>query len=244
MRSSDLISLGSSVAASAPASQKSAGMAWLMSTIVPGLGHFYCGTILQGALVFGFSLMGMSALLTAIAQAAQGRSADSFLTGLAIQAVPALYVFGFLDAYYTAREVSRGIDPSLVDNPRIACLLNLTTKGFGYFYLGERAKGIAVFVGTSVVTLLTPQVFGAGSRMMGVASLAMFAVAVAISVDGYRAGARSLAAQVSGLELAPEPPASRLPAALPLVIAGAIAVVFAGMMLLGTAALFLQKGPA
>jgi hypothetical protein len=72
----------------------------------------------------------------------------------------------------------------------------------------------------------------------------MWAVAIAIAVDGYRAGARSFAAQVSGLELAPEPPASRLPAALPLVIAGAIAVVFAGMMLLGTAALVLRKGPA
>jgi hypothetical protein len=244
MRSSDLISLGSPVEARAPVGQKSAGMAWLMSMVVPGLGHFYCGTRLRGALVLGFSLIGMSALLTSVVQAAQGRGTDSFRAGFAMQTVPALYVFGFLDAYFTAREVSRGIDPTLVDNPRVACVLNFTTKGFGYFYLGERAKGIAVFVGTSVVTLLTPQIFGAGSKVMGIVSLAMWAVAIAIAVDGYRAGARSFAAQISGLDLAPEPPASRLPVLVPLVIAGAIAAVFGGIMLLGAVVLLLGTGPA
>jgi hypothetical protein len=244
MRSSDLISIASPIAESGSVRHKSAGMAWLLSMLVPGLGHFYCGTMLRGALVFGFSLVGMSALLTSLVRAAQGLEADSFLAGVAMQAVPALYIFGFLDAYFTAREVSRGIDPSLVDNPRVACLLNLTTKGLGYFYLGERVKGIAVFVGTSVVNLLTPQIFGGGSRVLAITSLAVWAVAIVIAVDGYRAGARSFAAQVSGLDLAPEPPASRLPALLPLVIAGAIAAVFGGMMLFGAAALLLPKGSA
>ena len=41
--------------------------AWLLSMMVPGLGHLYCGMKLRGALVLSFSLAGMWAFWSSIA---------------------------------------------------------------------------------------------------------------------------------------------------------------------------------
>ena len=244
MNSSDLVSLSGPGTETAPPRHKSAGLAWLLSMIAPGLGHFYCGTMLRGALVLGFSAVGMLAIVGAVVQSAQGQAPAGMMFGLAIMIVPVLYVFGFLDAYFTAREISRGIEPSLMDNPRIACVLNLTTRGFGYFYLGERVKGLVFFVGIGLAQVMIPILLGGGPRVSGVFSLVAVLVSVGMAIDAYRIGRRSFDSQVEGLELAPEAAPSRLPAVIPLFLGGVIAAGLGALLLIGSAVVFMKAGPA
>ena len=56
-----------------------------------------------------------------------------------------LYAFAPYDAYETARELNAGMEADAGDNPRVAALLNLTTNGFGYVYLGNKL-GFGVFI--------------------------------------------------------------------------------------------------
>ena len=79
------------------------------------------------------------------------------IVGEALVVMLVLWIFSFLDAYFTAIEINRGQD-DLVDeqNPRVAVTLNLLTAGFGYFYLGERTKGLTLFVVMQVARLVVP----------------------------------------------------------------------------------------
>lgn len=129
--------------------QKSPGMAFAMSLVLPGSGQLYCGKR-RGIWTFIFFTIG------AVAAYAMGFPKDrttEFLWGMCARTAIALYAFSFLDAYFTAREVNRGIDIQIDGaNPRVAAILNLLTKGFGYFYLGQRKLGITVFILLSVLT--------------------------------------------------------------------------------------------
>jgi TM2 domain-containing membrane protein YozV len=218
-----LIGLNASAADSAPLmKKKSAGLAWLLSMVVPGAGHFYCGLHVRGGLVLGFSVVGMGIFVSSIASQAAGGSGGGAWMGQAVLFLPVLYVFGFLDAYFSAREINRGIDPTLVDNPRVACVLNFTTKGFGYFYLGERVKGVVVFVAFGLANVIAPALIGGEPMVLTAVAAFAFVVSVVMAIDGYRIGRRSFEAQISGLELAAEAPPSRLPAAVPLIAGGLI----------------------
>jgi hypothetical protein len=62
-----------------------------------------------------------------------------------------LYGFAVCDAYFTAIEINRGHAPWISESPRTAAVLNLLTNGFGYFYLGERTKGMIVMIVGGVV---------------------------------------------------------------------------------------------
>ena len=233
MNPNDVTSLYGAAAPAPALKRKSAGLAWLLSMILPGLGHLYCGLKLRGGLVMGFSVAGMFALVNWIAASAAGDPSMGWLTGLAILYLPVLYVFGFLDAYFTAREMNRGIDPTLVDSPRVACTLNLLTSGFGYFYLGERVKGIAVFVAMSVVQFAFPALLAASPAVASATSIAGLVVGVALAADGYRIGRRSFNAQIEGLELVADANPSHLPAAVPLALGGIISVLLALFFLAG-----------
>ena len=122
---------------------KSAGLALLLSLILPGAGQLYCGKSFRGGVTLCFSLVG--AVLCFMRQ-------QPTLQGEGILLVVVLWVFSFLDAYFTATEINSAQDAQVdAPNPRVAVTLNLLTAGFGYFYLGERAKGMAFFVGTQIV---------------------------------------------------------------------------------------------
>ena len=244
MKTDDLISLTGPAAEIVRAKRKSAGLAWLLSLILPGLGHVYCGVKLRGALVMGFSVAAMAVIWTSVAAQAAGRAADPTFLGPAFLAVPLLYVFGFLDAYFTAREINRGIDPTLVDNPRVACVLNLVTRGFGYFYLGERVKGLVVFVGLGLGQVLVPLMLGGGPTVATAVSLAFVAISCAIGIDAYRIGRRSFEAQIAGMDLRPESPPSRLPAAVPLIAGGFVIGLLVLSLLAGLMATALGVGQA
>ena len=223
MKTDGLISLTGQAAEFAPVKKKSAGLAWLLSMVLPGLGHFYCGLKLRGALVMGFSVAGMAAFWMSIAAQATGRGFDQNVLGAAFLILPVLYVFGFLDAYFTAREINRGIDPTLVDNPRVASVLNLMTKGLGYFYLGERVKGLVVFFVLGFAQVTLPVMLGGGPTLTNVVSLVAILLSVAMAIDAYRIGRRSFEAQIAGMDLHTEAPPSRLPVVVPL-IAGSIVI--------------------
>jgi TM2 domain-containing membrane protein YozV len=108
------------VAAFVPeASRKSAGRALALSLLVPGLGQFYCGKTGRGWATLGFWLLG---LLFAF-------STRAGLKGTGIMVISVLWIFWFLDAYFTAIEINRRPDTQLGQNPRVAVTLNLLTAG-------------------------------------------------------------------------------------------------------------------
>ena len=238
------ISLRDSATEFVPPRKRSAGLAWLLSMVLPGLGHFYCGLMVRGGLVMGFSVVGMAAFWRSTAALASGDRSGEWLIGLAVLNLPVLYVFGFLDAYFTAREINRGVDPSLVDNPRVASVLNFMTKGLGYFYLGERVKGLAVFVGLSLAQALGPAILGGGPIVTNAVSLVAGLLSIVMAVDGYRIGRRAFDAQIEGMELAAEAPPSRLPAVIPLIAGGVVIGLLALVLLAGMMAAALGVGQA
>ena len=236
MNPNDVISLYAAAAPAPAPKRKSAGLAWLLSMILPGLGHLYCGLKLRGGLVMGFSVVGMAAFWGSAAALANGDRSQEWLMGLTFLNLPVLYVFGFLDAYFTAREINRGIDPTLVDSPRVASALNFMTKGLGYFYLGERTKGLVVFVGLSLAQAAFPVMLGGGPMVSTAVSFVALALSTGMAIDAYRVGRRSFEAQIAGLDLVADANPSHLPAAVPLAVGGAIAALFALMLLAGMAA--------
>jgi hypothetical protein len=130
-----------------PKRHKSPGAAFAMSLVVPGTGQLYCGKK-RGIATLIFFFAG---LIVCIASFASGKPNETVL-GIGLRLTLILYSFGFLDAYYTAREVNRDIDLQVDGtNPRVAAVLNLLTKGWGYFYLGHRKAGIIVFLALMVV---------------------------------------------------------------------------------------------
>jgi TM2 domain-containing membrane protein YozV len=169
------------VAAFVPeASHKSAGRAFAQSLLVPGLGQFYCGKTGRGGVTLGFWLLG---LLFAF-------STRAGLKGTGIMVISVLWIFSFLDAYFTAIEINRGQDAQLDgQNPRVAVTLNLLTAGFGYFYLGERRKGTVIFVATQVLRFGVPRLTG---YVGGVVSLALVVVQMLMGADAYRIGRKQL----------------------------------------------------
>lgn len=157
-----------------PTERKRPGLAFLATVIFPGLGHVYLGNY-QHAIVtaiFFTATAGGTLFLTP--------SSSPMYWGMCLRASIALYVFAFMDAYYSAFEKNAGISNQLIgSNPRIAAVLNLLTAGFGYFYLGEKRKGLIWFFASRIL-------LGAGAAKSNwVAVIAKFAAAV-VAVDAYR----------------------------------------------------------
>jgi TM2 domain-containing membrane protein YozV len=202
---------------------KSAGLAFALSLLVPGTGQLYCGKIASGGMTLAFWLLGVVLGFARISQD---------VTGLGVMLMLVLWVFSFLDAYFTAVEINRGQEDLLEgQNPRVAVTLNVLTAGFGYFYLGERTKGIILFVLAQVTRLAIPKL-----------TLPLFAIQLLAAADAYRIAHRqvqeSLAAQPvpPAVDAMSAAPASRLPVQVPvvlacLVVAGSLALVVIGLTL-------------
>jgi hypothetical protein len=206
---------------------KSAGVAFGLSLLIPGLGQFYCGKTARGGATLGFWVLGLVICFCGLPVAVYGQA-------LAVMLV--LWIFSFLDAYFTAIEINRNQDDLLEgQNPRVAVTLNLLTAGFGYFYLGERTKGILLFVAMQVARLALPS-----SGALGVwISLIAMVVQLAVALDAYRIAR----AQVKASLLAAGPaqpatnavPASGLPEQVPVILAcfvslGSVVLVVVGLV--------------
>jgi TM2 domain-containing membrane protein YozV len=208
---------------------KSAGLAFALSLVVPGLGQLYCGKTARGGMTLAFWLLG---LMFAVAQVSKE------WTGLAIGVMFVLWIFSFLDSYFTAIEINQGQD-DLVEghNPRLAFTLNLLTAGFGYFYLGEQIKGVILFVLIQVARLAIPKL-----------SLPLLAVQLLAAFDAYRIAHRQVKEALGPASTPAQNavPASRLPVQVPVVLAcllplGAIVLAVIGLVFEAARA---QKRPA
>jgi len=105
--------------------RKSAGTAFALSFFLPGAGQLYCGKTGRGQITLGFWVV---SVLCCFAKA------NSPLRGAGILGVVVLWIFAFLDSYFTAIEINFGDDAQVdVTNPRVAVVLNLLTAGLGYF---------------------------------------------------------------------------------------------------------------
>jgi TM2 domain-containing membrane protein YozV len=220
---------------------RSAGWAFLISLLIPGSGQIYAGKTLRGVvalLIFLLSALGVIAL-----------NMGSAFWGVSLRYLMAIYVYSFLDAYWAVCELNAGKDPPPYQNPRVAAVLNLLTNGFGYFYLGERAKGLIVFM----VMRLLGFALASAQWLWEIATLCL-------AIDAYRVARRDLTRGKAnpllassgvlqlGLSEMPAPalpllepeaplpgaPTSRLPALVPLSLAGVIACVYGSLVLLGT----------
>jgi hypothetical protein len=160
-----------------PATKKSPAAAFLLSLLFPGAGHLYIGLNRNAAWLAGFAFLQFVALICgAIFRA-------PVLAGVAILGLPVTYIFAFLDAFYSAREWNAGISPFMIGaSPRTAALLNLLGSGIGYFYLGERRKGIVIFVAFR----LFPYLFPASMHRSMLIILGVLQLAFAF--DGWRVG--------------------------------------------------------
>ena len=206
---------------------KSAGLAFLLSLLVPGAGQFYCGKNGRGGMTLAFWLLG---LIFCIAHP------STTIVGEALIVMLVLWIFSFLDAYFTAIEINRGQD-DLVDeqNPRVAVTLNLLTAGFGYFYLGERTKGLTLFVVMQVARFAVPS-SGFWGILIG---LALVVVQLLVAWDAYRIAHQQVKAALARDAGQPVPdaaPASRLPVQVPVVLACLLPF---GFVMLGAMALVL-----
>ena len=120
--------------------KKNPAIAVLLSLILPGLGHLYCGKRGTGTWTLCAFLLTTLVSLYLISQ----RMAD--ITSAIFPAAVTLYVFAAVDAFLTAREATEGRDRLPHGNPRIAMVLNFLTCGMDYFYVGHRITGLLVFV--------------------------------------------------------------------------------------------------
>ncbi len=166
-------------------SRRSPIAALLLSMLFPGLGHLYIGLRRHAAW-----LIGSQAIAIAVVMYGSGNPHAE-----AIFVVLTLYCFAMTDAYFAAREWNAGATFLLTGaNPRIAAMLNLLTKGFGYFYLGDRTKGIVCFfvvTAVQVVLLLRTNVW---------TSILAITIQIAIAADAYRVARQRLLADHPDLD--------------------------------------------
>jgi hypothetical protein len=203
---------------------KSAGLAFAMSLLVPGSGQIYCGKTARGAVTLGFTLLGLVLCL----------AGDPNMRGVGITLVLVLWIFSFLDAYFTAGEINAGEDAQVdVQNPRVAVTLNLLTAGFGYFYLGERTKGLAIFVGMQVARFTLPRVAG---YFGGIITLVLLLLQVLMAADAYRIARAQLKEALGPRpEGSAAPTPSRLPAFVPIALACVVGTGFVLLSVIGLA---------
>jgi len=121
--------------------------------MLPGAGHLYCGKITRGVTILFFFGLGVSILFLVPENASLS---DQTLAEAGLGVAGALYIFSFLDAFFTTREMNSGVDKHVKRNPRAALTLNLLSNGlFGYVYVGRKKRGIATFFFLALFTAVT-----------------------------------------------------------------------------------------
>jgi TM2 domain-containing membrane protein YozV len=220
---------------------RSSGVALVLALILPGAGQVYAGKALRGAVSFVvFLFAGLGAVAFHV---------ESQLWGLSLRSLLAIYVFSFLDAYQSVQELNARRDPPPYQNPRVAAVLNLLASGWGYFYLGERVKGLLVFM---VVRL--------GGWALGQYQFLWELISFGMAIDAYRLARRALRRDPAaphwatnsgmlqlGLGQVPPPPAlpalesaalpapsSRVPRAVPLALAAMIGCAYGALVVLNS----------
>ena len=213
---------------------KNAAIAFLLSLFFPGGGQIYCGKTSRGVWTLAIFFPGLAATVYLTAQL--GRPEGQFFAlfwGIIFRITVFLYIFAFLDAFFTAREMTAGTDAFIAESPRVAAILNLLTRGFGYFYLGKRKLGFVIFIGfgifqsTVMQSLTKESTAGAGFFFE--------LLQIGLAADAYRI-AREREKQILTTVRLSSPVSAGLPAAIPvslslLLVAGYFAVAASGLFL-------------
>ncbi len=200
-------------------------VAFVFSLLVPGAGHFYAGKWRRGAGTLALFLAGVWATVTFL----QPDEANVQLADLGFLMVLGMYVFGFLDSYFAVREVNDGVEEFLTTNPRVAAILNFLTNGFGYFYVGQRTKGIVLCISLAIANLILSNMKVTTLAPLLVVTFGLLRVSMAI--DAYRIAQREGAGIRSVLPQA-QAPTGGLPAAVPLTLAFVVMAGYLGLALI------------
>jgi hypothetical protein len=210
---------------------KSPGLAFLLSLFVPGLGQFYCGQKRRAMWTFLFFTAGLGLVVWL---ASSSDDEGTTLLGIGLRTSLVLYVFSFLDAFFTAREMSDGTHVLLQYNPRVAAVLNLLTRGFGYWYLDEKKKGVLLFfcVGAAGRIAMTSH----NTAVSGPLSVFVEIALAVMALDAYRMAelknSKWLEAQPTTHAPMPEP---TLKPTIPLALASLLALGYAVLVFIGVA---------
>jgi len=208
-------------------------VAFLLSLLLPGLGQFYCRKNSRGAwtLVIFLIAVGVTTWLTPMLGGTAG-DAVALGWGVLLRVAVFLYVFAFLDSYFTAREMTAGTDPFIAESPRVAAILNLLTRGFGYFYLGQRAAGFAVFFGLGIFQQVISKNVGQENQSGG--GLFMEAVLAGLAIHAYDIARKREKEILATIEPAPQFAAiGGLPSAVPIGLAVLFAAAYLGLACVG-----------
>lgn len=212
---------------------RNSALAFLLSLLLPGLGQFYCRKNSRGVwiLVIFLIALGVTIWLTPmLAGTAGGVAALGWAVLLRVAVF--LFVFAFLDAYFTAREMSAGTDPFIAESPRIAAILNLLTRGFGYYYLGQRAAGFAVFFGLGILQQVILKNVSQEDQSGG--GLFMEAVLAGLAIHAYGIARKREKEILATIEPAPQFAAmGGLPSAVPIGLAVLFATAYLGLVCIG-----------
>ena len=211
---------------------KSPGKAFLLSLLLPGAGQIYCGKTKRGIWTMVFSVIPLILLVYLFLNPNLGTIDDNLL-GLLLLLFAAFYPFAFLDSFYTAREINRGLDYPGAPSPRVAALLNFVTNGFGYVYVGERKKGILLFFLLGAVSRIADAIpypvinYSVTMILFGVASL--------MAWDAHRLAKREIERLADAPANTPTAidQTEGLSAAIPLGLAGLFVLTFLGLMTIG-----------
>ncbi len=213
-----------------PVKTKSPGLAFLFSLVLPGAGQLYCGKHVRGGWTLFFSVV--SLIGTGFLLSIEGSETEAIL-GIFLRTGIFLYVFAFLDAFFTAREINDGTDIHIVENPRVAAILNLVTRGFGYFYIGEKKKGVIIFILMGILSRVSMRMDDS-TLAIGL-EIVLEVIMAALAADAYRLASKlnqeRMAAQPSWQQ--PLQPETGLPSAVPLAFGGLFALSYAGLLTLG-----------
>ena len=213
---------------------RNAAVAFALSLLLPGLGQFYCRKNSRAAWTLGFFLISaISTILLTPELVGENSAGSALLWGILFRVAVFLYGFAFLDAYFTAREMSAGTDPFIAENPRIAAILNLLTRGFGYFYLGQRTLGFAVFIGLGIFQQVVLRGMAGTKDASGGAALFLEAILAGLGIHAYVIGQKREKEILATIQPPPQSPASGLPAAVPIALAVLLGVAYLGLCCIG-----------
>ena len=202
-------------------------VAFLLSLILPGAGQIYCSKASRGLWTSAVFLpaLALTVYLTLRLGGPEGIE-DAFFWEILLRITVFLYVFAFLDAFFTAREMTVGTDAFIAESPRVAAILNLLTRGFGYFYLGQRTLGFVVFFGLMF--------FQAPLAKTTAGGLVIEVILAAMGAHAYSIARRSEKTILATVRLPTDSASSKgLPAAVPIALATVLAAGYVALPVVG-----------
>lgn len=127
----------------------------LLSFLIFGGGQFYNGRKTRGILTFLGLAAGAFSIWYGIVEFAGNQEGGTGLILAGLVLFVPVWLFSLADAYEDAVEIGTGLAALTERNPRVAGLLNLLprTWGFGYIYAGEVRTGVLLFAAGFVLTI-------------------------------------------------------------------------------------------